>query len=154
MTILTSTLIIKTTKDITPPLNIDLAKVIKNHPHKVLNFIDDQLAEHMPQRVVIDPITIIGNLLGSKYREFLYELSTNLKNWQAVILLTGEVKPKEDYPLEIAYTSDGIIILSYEYQERGRRRFLEVLKMRGSEHTAGRHMADISRDGYSIQVGL
>ena len=133
---------------------IDLAKVIKTQPHKVLNYIEDQLADYMPQRVVIDPITIIGNLLGLEYREFLFELSTTLKNFQAVTLMTGEVKPEEDYPLEVAYTSDGIIILSNKFEENGRRRFLEVLKMRGSDHITGRHMADISQDGYSIQAGL
>lgn len=133
---------------------IDLAKVIKTQPHKVLQYIEDQLAEYMPQRVVIDPITIVGNLLGANYREFLFDLSTSLKNFQAVTIMTGEVKPDEDYPLEVAYTSDSIIILSNRYEENGRRRFLEVLKMRGSDHITGRHMADISQEGYSIQAGL
>ena len=110
--------------------------------------------EQMPQRIVIDPITIVGSLLGASYRAFLFDLSTSLKNFQAVTLLTGEVKPDEDYPLEVAYTSDGIILLSNKYEENGRRRFMEVLKMRGSDHITGRHMADISQDGYSIQAGL
>jgi circadian clock protein KaiC len=133
---------------------IDLASVIKSQPHRVLYYIENQIAEHNPQRVVIDPITIIGTLLGANYREFLYELSSSLKNKNAIALLTGEVKPTEDYPLEVAYTADGVILLSYLMNENGRRRYLEVLKMRGSEHITGRHMSDISRDGYSVQAGL
>ncbi|MCK4826251.1 KaiA-binding protein, partial [bacterium] len=124
---------------------IDLARIIKSHPHKVLEYIEEQVAEQMPQRIVIDPITIVGNLLGASYRAFLFDLSTSLKNFQAVTLLTGEVKPDEDYPLEVAYTSDSIILLSNKYEENGRRRFMEVLKMRGSDHITGRHMADISQ---------
>ncbi len=133
---------------------IDLAQIIKAQPHKVLRYIEDQLAELQPQRVVIDPITIIGNLLENNYRSFLFELSSKLKNQEAIALLTGEVSPREEYPLEVAYTSDGIILLSFAHQDNGKRRYLEVLKMRGSEHLTGRHMADISRDGYSVQAGL
>ena len=133
---------------------IDLAKILKHQPHNMLNYIEEQIVEYEPRRVVIDPITIIENLLGNSYREFLYDLSTSLKNREAVILYTGEVKPQEDYPVEVAYISDGIIILSYKYQENGRRRYLEVLKMRGSDHLMGQHMSDISNNGYSIQAGL
>jgi circadian clock protein KaiC len=133
---------------------IDLAKVIKMQPHNVIDYIENQAAEFMPQRIVIDPITIVGNLLGANYREFLYELSTSLKNFQAVVLLTGEVNFNEEYPIEVAYTSDGIIILTFTQQEKSRRRYIEVLKLRGSEHATGKHMADISRDGYIVQPGL
>ena len=77
-----------------------------------------------------------------------------MKNQNSVALLTGEVTPTEEYPLEVAYTSDGIILLSFAHQDNGKRRYLEVLKMRGSEHLTGRHMADISKNGYSVQAGL
>lgn len=133
---------------------IDLAQIIKTQPHKVLRYLEEQIEELQPQRVVIDPITIIGNLLEHNYRSFVYELSSNLKNQKAVALLTGEVTPQEEYPLEVAYTSDGIILLSFAHQDNGKRRYLEVLKMRGSEHLTGRHMADISKNGYSVQAGL
>jgi circadian clock protein KaiC len=133
---------------------IDLASVIKTQPHRVLYYIENQISEHNPARVVIDPITIVGALLGANYREFLYELSANLKNKKAIALLTGEVKSNEDYPLDVAYTADGVILLSYLMNENGRRRYLEVLKMRGSEHQTGRHMSDISTNGYSVQAGL
>lgn len=133
---------------------IDLAQIIRTKPHKVLRYLEEQIEELQPQRVVIDPITIIGNLLEHNYRYFIYELSSNLKNQKAVALLTGEVTPQEEYPPEVAYTSDGIILLSFVHQDNGKRRYLEVLKMRGSEHLTGRHMADISKNGYSVQAGL
>jgi circadian clock protein KaiC len=133
---------------------LDLSTTIKRQPHKLLDFIEDKIAEIMPQRIVIDPISVVDNLLNLNYREFLYDLSASLKNWQAVTILTGESKPTEDYPLEIAYTADGVIILYNIEYEDGRRKFLEILKMRGSDHTTGKHAVDLSGNGFSVQAGL
>ena len=101
-----------------------------------------------------NPESLLENLLNVNYREFLYELSTSLKNWQAVTLLIGEINPNESYPLDVAYTSDGIIVLLNLEQDNNRRRYIEVLKMRGSEHFTGKHAADLSREGFSVQAGL
>ena len=51
--------------------------------------IEEKIVELMPQRIVIDPITAVGGLLKDSYREFVYDLSQSLKNWQAVSILTG-----------------------------------------------------------------
>jgi circadian clock protein KaiC len=133
---------------------IDLGSMIKKQPHKLLEFVEDKIAEVMPQRIVIDPITVVDNLLNINYREFVYDLSASLKNWQAVTILTGEVKPGEEYPFDIAYTADGVIILSNIEYEDGRRKYLEVLKMRGSDHVTGKHAVDLSKNGFTVQAGL
>jgi circadian clock protein KaiC len=133
---------------------LDLSTIIKSQPHKLLDFIQDKIAEIMPQRIVIDPISVVENILSINYREFLYDLSASLKNWQAVTILTGEAKPDEDYPFDIGYTADGVIILSNIEYEDGRRKYLEILKMRGSEHTTGKHAVDLSKNGFSVQAGL
>lgn len=116
--------------------------------------IEDKIVEQMPQRIVIDPITSVENILKDSYREFLFDLSQSLKNWQAVTLMTGETTPTNPYPMEPAYTTDGIIILYHLEHPDGRRRYIEVLKMRGTDHMTGKHMVDISEDGLSVQVGF
>lgn len=121
---------------------------------KIINFIEESIMEIMPQRIVIDPVTIVGTIFTEKYREFLYDLAQTLKNWQAVTVLTGEVMPGEPYPLEVAYTSDGIVLLYFEKQDEGRRRFVEVLKMRGTAHMTGWQAADLTENGFEIHPGL
>jgi len=116
--------------------------------------IEEKIIELMPQRIVIDPISSFGGLLKDSYREFVFDLSQSLKNWQAVTLMTGEATPEQPYPLEPAYTSDGIIILYNLEHQDGRRRYLEVLKMRGTDHVTGKHIVDISENGMSVQVGF
>jgi len=49
---------------------------------------------------------------------------------------------------------DGIIVLSYPEEEKVRRKYLEVLKMRGTKHITGRQLVDISSEGFSVQPGL
>lgn len=118
---------------------------------ELLDFIDDKIAETMPQRIVIDPITVVGAFLEEDYRLFLFELTNLLKNWQAVTVLTGEVKPGEPYPAQISYAVDSVVILSMEEEEGTRRKYLEVLKMRGTDHTAGRQPLTITqKDGVIV----
>ncbi len=120
---------------------------------KLIDILEEEIAEFMPQRVVIDPITVLEHRLGDYYREFLYNLSTIMKNWQTVTLLTGEVYG-QTYPLEVAYSCDGVILLHNEEREEGRRRYLEVLKLRGTDHMTGKHSFDISNEGVRVQPGL
>lgn len=139
---------------------VELGPVIKQYrdqegsSEKIIEFIENSIMETMPQRIVIDPITIIGSIFTERYREFLYDVSQTLKNWQAVTLLTGEVLPSEPYPMEVAYTSDGIILLYNEKFETERRRYVEVLKMRGTNHMTGWQAADLTEEGFQIHPGL
>ncbi len=113
---------------------------------ELLDFIDDKIAEVMPQRIVIDPITVVGTFFEEDYRTFLFELTNLLKNWQAVSVLTGEVNPGEQYPAEITYAVDSVVLLSMLEEEGSRRKYLEVLKMRGTDHTTGRQPISITQD--------
>ncbi|NYT16381.1 MAG: KaiA-binding protein, partial [Methanomassiliicoccales archaeon] len=89
--------------------------------NKLLDAIDEKIAEVLPQRIVIDPITVVGGMLKDDYRSFLYDLTNRLKNWNATTIVTGEVKPDELYPPEISYAVDGIVLLMYS-EEAGARR--------------------------------
>lgn len=113
---------------------------------ELLDFIDDKIAEVMPQRIVIDPITVVGTFFEDEYRSFLFELTNLLKNWQAVSVLTGEVSPGESYPKEITYAVDSVVLLSMIEEEGSRRKYLEVLKMRGTDHTTGRQPISITTE--------
>jgi circadian clock protein KaiC len=136
---------------------VDLGPFLRKErdPDKLLTFIDDQISEHMPQRIVMDPISVIGSLIKSDYRMFLYDLSTHLKNWRAISILTGEVLPQEPYPVEISYIVDSVILLSLGLTSEGsRRKYLEILKMRGTQHATGQHLMDVSQDGITVSKGL
>ena len=126
-----------------------------NQPHKILEHIEEQIAEHMPQRIVVDPLTVVGEMISGSYRTFLYDLATRLKNWQAVSILTGEVLPGQAYPVELSYVVDTLVLLSTDLSPEGtRRKYLEILKMRGTNHGTWKNLIDLSARGFVVQVGL
>ncbi|MDD1772535.1 MAG: hypothetical protein LUQ09_06395 [Methanomassiliicoccales archaeon] len=112
---------------------------------KLIEVIEKRIAEVVPQRIVIDPITVVGEMFGENYRQFLFDLTNRLKNWNATTVVTGEVRPGELYPPEISYAVDGIVLLHLSEELGARRKYLEVLKMRGTNHLTGKHSIDISR---------
>jgi circadian clock protein KaiC len=130
----------------------DLGVELRQHSAtEILDMIDQKVAEVMPQRIVIDPITVVGTMMKDDYRIFAFDLTTRLKNWQAVTLLTGEVHPGELYPAEISYAVDGVILLMLSDEGDARRKYIEVLKMRGTNHLTGKQSVDITRkDGVIV----
>lgn len=131
---------------------IDLGTEVRQKTgQEVLDIIDDKIAELLPQRIVIDPITVIEDFIEDNYRAFLFDLVNHLKNWQAVTVLTGEVEPNQLYPAEIAHAVDGIVLLMYSGEGDERRKYIEVLKMRGTNHLTGKQSIDItSEDGIVV----
>ena len=138
---------------------VELGKILageessRHQAQGLIDALEEEISDCMPQRIVIDPITVLENRLGEYYREFLYNLSAVMKNWQTITLLTGEIHG-DRYPLEVAYSADGVFLLDNVEQEEGRRRYFEVLKLRGTDHMSGKHSFDISRDGVRVQPGL
>lgn len=121
---------------------------------EILDYIEDRASKTRPKRIVIDPITVTHNMWDKGYREFLYELSIRMKTWDATVVLTGEVMPNEYYPIDVAYIADGVIILSNPEEDNVRRRYLEVLKMRGTKHRTGKLTMSIEEDGIYVHSGL
>ena len=124
---------------------LDLGNIIRHKKYdELLDYIDKSIAEIMPQRIVIDPITVVGTFMKDEYRSFLFDLTTHLKNWQATTLLTGEVDNNQKYPTEVAYAADGVVLLLMKEEDDARRKYLEVLKMRGTNHLTGRQPVSIT----------
>ena len=125
---------------------MDLGNMMREmDANQLLVAMEEKIAEVMPQRIVIDPITVVGGMLKGDYRLFLFDLFNRLKNWNATTLVTGEVNPGELYPAEVSYAVDGIILVMLSEEAGARRKYLEVLKMRGTNHQTGKQSIDITR---------
>jgi circadian clock protein KaiC len=124
----------------------DLGTIMREiEPKQLLATIEEKIAETVPQRIVIDPITVIGSAMKGEYRTFLFDLFNRLKNWNATTLVTGEVAPGDLYPPEVSYAVDGIVLLMLSEEGGARRKYLEVLKMRGTNHLTGKQSIDITK---------
>ncbi len=135
----------------------DMGSYLVYEPENFLARLEEVVETYSPDRLVIDPITPIKDILAKKNindREFLHNLFAYLKTLSCTTLVTGE-ETYEDIPGSLeAYMVDGIIVMSYPEQEGVRRKYIEVLKMRGTNHTTGRQLLDVTSDGVTIQAGL
>ena len=112
------------------------------------------------KRVVIDsimPIAVYFKTEDERKTGFL-KLIENIRKWGVTTLIVAhDTKPGESGVLPhtsygIEGFTDGWIHIYYEYDEKReeRTRRVEVLKMKGTEHSTRRYPARISSDGFTI----
>ena len=135
---------------------VDIGPTLLKNPGDIQNIIKKKIEQFCPQRVVIDPITPICEILQwrGETREFIHDLFSFLKAYGCLALVTAEMSYEDVASSIEAYMVDGVLVLSYPEEEKVRRKFLEVLKMRGTKHTTGRQLIDITDEGLSVQAGL
>lgn len=134
----------------------DIGPFLSDNPDSILQAIQKNVEKYEPRRVVIDPITAIMNSLNDviKYRKFIHDITNYLKIAGCVTILTTEYSYKDAPHSVDAYMVDALIILSYLEIENARKKYLEVLKMRGTKHLTGRRSLVLSDEGLRVQPEL
>ena len=135
---------------------IDIGPTLAKNPSDILSTIKKQIEQYHPVRIVIDPITPMTDMLQwrGETREFMHELFAYLKAFECLAIITAELSYDDISHSQESYMVDGVVMLSYPEEEKVRRKFLEVLKMRGTKHTTGRQLIDITDEGLAVQAGL
>jgi circadian clock protein KaiC len=107
-------------------------------------------------RIVIDSITSFLILFESDMskRKAILSLFNMLEKWSCTSLLTYEARVSKDQIREniLEFESDSIIILHFTKGLIRRKRQLEILKMRGTEHPIKRFDFKIKKKGIKIKV--
>ncbi len=135
---------------------MDIGRMLSERPKDILQILERTVEQYTPKMLVIDPITPLKEILVSHniFREFSHEFFAFMKTMDCITIVTAELA-YSDIPRSLeAYMVDGILMMSYPEEDRVRRKFLEVLKMRGTKHTTGKQLLDISGDGMAVQAGL
>lgn len=135
---------------------VDIGPTLAKNPGEILGTIKKQIEQYHPVRIVIDPITPMTDMLQwrGETREFMHELFAYLKAFECLAIITAELSYDDISHSQESYMVDGVVMLSYPEEEKVRRKFLEVLKMRGTKHTTGRQLIDITDEGLAVQAGL
>lgn len=107
-------------------------------------------------RIVIDSITSFALLFDDELdrRSAALSLFNMIGDWNCTSLLTLEEKPQKSnkgssHTLE--FESDSIILLHYIRNKGKRERYLEILKMRGTNHSQSLHKLEIEDSGIKIE---
>jgi circadian clock protein KaiC len=108
--------------------------------------------EVKPSIVVIDSFKVFDDLARSReeLRKFVYEIGIKLMAWETTALLLGEYgRPDSDRNPLFAIV-DGLIHLSQRESLGERQRFVQVIKMRGSDHSRDEHPFVITDEGLEV----
>ncbi|MEA1985835.1 MAG: ATPase domain-containing protein [Euryarchaeota archaeon] len=113
--------------------------------------LEEAIEKLKPDRIVIDPITMIGGTLDRETRSrFFYDIFLRMKKWGSLVLVTGDLTADELAKNDLGHVADGIIYLSNDLKHDHRTRHLEVLKMRGQGYLSGKHTFSITDNGITI----
>ncbi|MDR3587597.1 MAG: ATPase domain-containing protein [Desulfosporosinus sp.] len=135
----------------------DLGSVLrKQGTTQTINLIDNYLKEYQPKMVIIDTIKTFADIIpdSMEFREFVIDLSTRFTTWGCTTILLGEYSEEDIEIRSESAIADGIIYLYGTEEKRQQKRYLRVLKMRGTNHSNGEAVFKISDDGVSVYPRL
>ncbi len=118
----------------------------------VVKRLDDIVAEKGIKRLVIDSITSVCFQLKTqeKIRDFILNLMKTLSARGCTSLLVSEISPEAEryslYGVEEAI-ADGIILMGNLERQGDLLRTLQVVKMRGTEHSRAKYVLDLTPVG-------
>ena len=125
-----------------------------DRPGRMEPLVDEVVRKTMdeePAIVVIDSAKALRDFTGEReLRMMFYDLISRLAHTDTALLLIGEYTPDEMAAGAEFSLADSIIQLAYESREPIDRRWLRVLKMRGTKHLEGKHTFRIGAGGFEV----
>jgi circadian clock protein KaiC len=118
----------------------------------VLERVDALLKEHMPGIVVIDSFKALNAFAQSEegYRRFLHDLTGRLTAVAVSSLWIGEYAASDAYASPEFAVADAVINLATKRTGERTSRYLDVVKLRGSNFSPGEHVYRLSSNGLVV----
>ena len=121
----------------------------------VISLMRNVIEENNAKRVVMDSVTHLAEALGGeeKIRDFIFELGLQLSYIDTTMVLISEIPPQKFiysvFGVE-EFIADGVILLT-EFERKGDLiRALQVIKMRGVDHSRSKHILKITDEGVNL----
>lgn len=131
----------------------DLGMILRTRgASQALQYLGDLVKKHLPNIVVIDSIKVIRDLFPDEknFRTFLFDLASILSVWEITSFLIGEYEEQELTRLSEFAIADGIFHLYGQEEKRFQKRYMRILKMRGTNYQQGEHLFHISSNGIEV----
>ncbi len=132
---------------------VDLGTILRDKGlEEAANLVVAQLKEVKPAIVVIDSFKVFDDLARSReeLRKFGYALAVHLMVWETTAFLLGEYGPEDIATNPLFSIIDGVITVKQREQAGEQQRFLQVSKMRGTDHSRDEHAFSITSNGIEI----
>ncbi len=131
----------------------DLGMVLRTQgAGQALQYLVDLVKKHLPNIIVIDSIKVVRDLFPDEasFRLFLFDLAATLSVWEITSFLIGEYEEQELTRLSEFAIADGIFHLYGQEEKRFQKRYMRILKMRGTSYQHGEHLFQISSNGIEV----
>ncbi|MFP3215213.1 MAG: ATPase domain-containing protein [Candidatus Micrarchaeota archaeon] len=122
---------------------------------RIISDIEAIISSAKATRVVIDSISLLDLLVSDPltYRRSMLALVSNLRRMGVTSILTAELNSPERAKLEFKsefFIFDGIIIMYQVGEEEKRKLAMEVIKMRGNNHSFVTTPYEITPKGFKV----
>ena len=137
---------------------INIVKIDKWTYEQFIDTITTYVSQFKTKRCVIDSLSVMELYFDKPhdYRKRLFDMMMFLSEVECTTLLTHEVPSGESakmkYPIA-QYVSDGVIALYKLEKQEKRVRALEIIKMRGTEHSTDLVPMAITSNGVKVYEG-
>ncbi|MCF6094375.1 hypothetical protein L1765_10405 [Microaerobacter geothermalis] len=131
----------------------DLGTVLrKQGTEKILEYLTEMIKRHEPNIFVIDSFKAIRDIFPDEktFKAFVFDLAAALSIWEITVFLIGEYEEIELTRLSEFAIADGIFHLYGQEEKRFQKRYLRILKMRGTNFENGEHLFQISPAGIEV----
>ena len=114
--------------------------------------IVQHVKELEPALVIIDSFKVFDDFSKSReeLRKFAYELAVQLMAWEATAILLGEYVTTDLQSNPMFSIVDGLWLLANREQSGEQQRFLQIVKMRGTQHSRDEHTFTIAETGLEV----
>jgi circadian clock protein KaiC len=132
---------------------VDLGVILRSQGlEESASLIMEQVRKTKAAIIVIDTFRVFDDLSESRerLRKFGYELAINLMAWEATAFLLGEFGPRDIATNPLFSIIDGMILMHQREQSGEQQRFIQVAKMRGTNHSRDEHPFVITEDGIEV----
>ncbi|WP_027718181.1 ATPase domain-containing protein [Desulfovirgula thermocuniculi] len=135
----------------------DMGAVLrKEGASRGLDYLVELIKKYLPNIVVIDSLKVIRDLFPDEkaFRAFVFELAALFSVWEITAFLVGEYEEEELTRLSEFAIADGIFHLYGQEEKRFQKRYMRILKMRGTSFQQGEHLFQISPLGIEVYPRL
>ncbi|WP_437941969.1 ATPase domain-containing protein [Sorangium sp. So ce341] len=114
--------------------------------------IMEHIKKVKPALVVIDSFKVFDDLAKSKeeLRKFCYELAIGLMAWETTTFFLGEFGQSDIETNPLFSIIDGLIMIGQRQEAGEQRRFIQIVKMRGTDHSREEHSFVITWAGIDV----
>lgn len=124
----------------------------KEGSSNAVEYLSGLIKKHKPNILAVDSFKAIRSMFPEEkaFRTFVFDLAALHSIWEITVFLVGEYKEEELTSLSEFAIADGIFHLYGMEERRFQKRYLRILKMRGTSFDQGENLFQITQSGIEL----